>query len=585
MGSIDRSPRSRSRRLAACLAAVALACAAFLAGPLAPAGRGHGSAVLAAQEPNDPFFLVMQAFAFDEGKVLVVSPEGIVTDEDIFGDVIGLNEGLNDLTGGAYAWLPTVPQWLLDAVFGCSMPDVACPKAGSADAAFSEGAYLFYERLAGPPGSIAATKRGEWGPILALEQYPTAPVAPGEAFGGASHAVITRIDRGMKDVLYFNHVNGTFPMFATDSRSRWKDNDFLTLVPKAKEVQTAPVGWDVYAFSSDYTEPGTGRDTIRGFDGVPLLTFDPAPTIEFQDAPAASSAAPASRAGASPGASGSAAAAPSPSGVAAPTSTPGIAWWPLAILIGVIVALIGFWLLFGRGPKGGTPQPEPPPGPEPPTPPTPPTPEPPPPEPRTPPAPLPPGGPVGPVDPGPSDPGPIPPPVPPIPPPPPKQCKDGDEEWREERPAQSFVVPPADGKVRIASDPTTAPLEAWLFAFGFPRGAPFAAFVGLGDEERDRILDGLPTTPSEMHWTIEFQLDDYRLACQRKWVCEADVWVPTDELRLLQSGPDPYFGRFAIDGPALTVDDVRRIWKDTRAVLVAAEAAVSSMKAYQAGCT
>lgn len=559
-------------RLAACMAALMLAAAATLAVPVTR--HGHGPAVRAADD--DPFFLVMRFLALAENRTLVVSEGGLVTDKDILDDVVGLNDGVNDLAGGSYAYLPTVPSWLLTGVFGCEMPDVACPKAGSDDAAFADGGYLFYERVAAPPGSIAATKRGEWGPILALQQYPIAPVAAGSPFGGGSHAIITRNDRGTKDVLYFNFVNGKFEMFATNARSRWKDNDFLTIVPKTKEIQTEPIGWDVYAYSSDGTEPGTGRDTIRA-DGAPLLTFDPAPTIEFQDAPTASGSAsasapssPSAEASASPSAS----APPTATGVVTePTSGTGTAWWPIvAILIGIVIALVGLWLLLGRGPMAAKPEPEPPPTPEPPTP-------------EPPPAPAPPAVPAGPVDPGTPDPGPIPPPIPPIPPPPPtKHCEDGDEEWREQRPAQTFVIPRADTKIHISSHPTTAALEAWLAPFGFPRGATLAAFVGLTDEERDRLLDGLPVTSSEIHWTIEFQLDDYRLACQRRWVCEADAWVPTDELRLIESGPDPYLGRFAVDGPGRTVDDVRRIWKDARAVLVAAQAAVRSMESYRSGC-
>ena len=64
--------------------ALALALATLLAAP----ARSDPSRTIRAADP-DPFFLVMQALAFDEGKVLVVSPEGIVTDVDLFGDVFG----------------------------------------------------------------------------------------------------------------------------------------------------------------------------------------------------------------------------------------------------------------------------------------------------------------------------------------------------------------------------------------------------------------------------------------------------------------------------------------------------------------
>ncbi len=571
MGSFARSPRSRSRRYAAFVVAAAVAGMAVLT---TAAPRGTGPAALAADE--DPLFLLMQSLANEHGTVLVMG-EAIVTDKDALLDVTGRNDQVNDIFGGGYVWLPTVPDWLRDDVLSCNNPDVACPKAGSDDGAFAEGAYLFYERLAAPPGSIAATERGEWGPILALRQYQTAPIAPGEPFGGASHAVITRNDRGVKDVLYFSFVNGKFEMFATNARSFWRDNDFITLVPKAKEIQTDPVGWDVYAYSSDGTAAGTGRDTLRGLDGAPLLTFDPAPSVDFENAPAVSvapstSAAPSGPSGA---ASASAPVAESPgAGPTEPTSGIGTLWAILAILVILVVVAIVFWLLFGRRRKPTASAPAAPesPFPEPASTSEPPTPEPP-------------VGPLGSVEPGTPDPEPVPPPIPPVaPPPPPRQCDAGDEEWREERPAQSFVVPPPGAKVHITSDPTTAALEAWLFTFGFPRGAPIPAFALLSNEDRDRMLTGLPTTPTEIDWTIEFQLDDYRLACQRRWVCDAGAWVPTDELRLLESGPDPYAGRYAVDGPELTEEDVRRIWTDARDVLVAAEAVASSMASYRAGC-
>ena len=531
MTSFARSPHSPWRRLAACLSAAALAGIVLLSGPPAP----HGDLQLALAADGDPFSVLLQTLASENGKVLVVTQSAVVTEKDGQQDVAGFNGQVNDIVAAGYVWLPTVPAWLRDDVFGCDQLNVACPKTGSDDGAFAEGAYLFYERLAAPPGSIAPTKIGEWGPVLSLTGYPTAPIASGDPFAGGSHAIVTRLDHGATDVAYSNFVNGKFELFATNARSFWRDNDFITLVPKAKEIQTDPVGWDVYAYSSDGNPAGTGRDTLRGLDGAPLLTFNPAPTIEFQDAPGASG--PAATAGSSEG------------GSAVPSVGAGTAWLPLvAILLAIGAAVVVLWFLVGRGRNASEPKASAPnqPAPE-------------------------------------SDQAPIPTPVA-TPAPRPRECDDHDEEWREEKPAQTFVVPPADAQVQISCDPTTAALEAWLFTFGFPRGAPIAAFVGLSDDEHEHMIAGLPTAPSEVHWSIEFQLDDYRLACQRKWVCDAGSWVPTDEVRLLESGPDPYLGRYVLDGPALTDADIRRIWAEARAVLVAAQAAVGAVKAYRADC-
>ena len=109
--------------------------------------------------------------------------------------------------------------------------------------------------------------------MFALDRYPPNPLAPGQAFSGASHAVITRRDGAKQEVIYFAYTSGSFQMYKTNARSMWVDRDFLTIIPKAKEVLTMPVGWDVYAYRSDGTPAGTGRDTIRGFSGAALLPF------------------------------------------------------------------------------------------------------------------------------------------------------------------------------------------------------------------------------------------------------------------------------------------------------------------------
>jgi hypothetical protein len=161
---------------------------------------------------------------------------------------------------------------------------------------------------------------------------------------------------------------------------------------------------------------------------------------------------------------------------------------------------------------------------------------------------------------------------------------EGDEEWRNDKPPTSFLIAPFDARVRLTTEPTTPELEAWMAQFGFPHGATAAGFGAVDDDELDALLAGLPAGPAQFHWVFEFELDEYRLECQRKWRCENDLWVPTDETRLLESGPDPYAGRFAVDGPARTRADVRAEWLKVRAAMLGASAAEAAMDAYRKAC-
>ena len=120
--------------------------------------------------------------------------------------------------------------------------------------------------------------------------------------------------------------------------------------------------------------------------------------------------------------------------------------------------------------------------------------------------------------------------------------------------------------------------------FGFPHGATPAAFGAVDDAELAALLAGLPDGPAQFHWVIEFELAEYRLECERKWRCENDLWVPTGETRLLESGPTPYAGRFAVDGPARGREDVRVAWLQVRAALLGASAADAAREAYRKGC-
>ena len=369
MAGLAQGPASRQRRntgstaarVAAGLIALAVALAALLGAPARP----DPSRTVRAADP-DPFFAIMDFFARENGQRLVVRGPGIVGAETILFDIDAPSGGLADVLSAGYAELTDVPAWLLAEWF-CSDKRAACPSTGSDDAAFADGAFLFYEHLAESPDSVRPGIRYEWGAVLALDKYPPAPIAANNAFSGVSHAVITRVENDKRDVLYFANVNGSFQMFKTSARSIWSGNDFLTLVPKAKEIQTDPVGWDVYAYESDGTQAGTTRDNIRGFDGGALLEFTGPPIFEFVEAPKetptpvpvtapppTATPAPTSTAAAT---STTQTPAPTLTGTTTGTAGGGGPPWAIVILAGIVLAILGgFLILRGRGgaPSGGT---------------------------------------------------------------------------------------------------------------------------------------------------------------------------------------------------------------------------------------
>ena len=331
---------------------------AILVAAVAMAGRPPAAS---AQDEN-PLLDFLQAAAAANGKSVVVDGD-IVRVDDPVGDEVGATDPAADIVSGQYGWLDMVPDWLLMR-FDCEDPAVACGDSGSDPAAFGDGAYLFLERMAGPPSAIDPAKRGEWGPILTLMQYPTGPAGQGP-FSGASHAVISRVMGDMRTVLYFAYTNGQFNDYRTNSRSLRTGNDVLTIIPKAKEILTKPIGWDVYGYSSDGTPGGTARDTIRNLDGGSMLAFDSTPSITFGEAPAASSAPPSAVASstaapesaspsAAPTSAPTATASPAPSATGGTTAAGGggVPWW-LVIVIGLILTAVGA-LLFVRGGRRGT---------------------------------------------------------------------------------------------------------------------------------------------------------------------------------------------------------------------------------------
>ncbi len=593
MDQARRAFASSRPRSAPTFVLVLLASAALLFGPLIVAHPG--STAGASSHDRNPILDFLRSIEFPGGIDVSVDGE-IVSIDDTTDDIHGsAADGLDILMFGM-GWIGNLPPEVLDQ-FGCDRADVVCSRHGSDDAAFAEGAAIVHQRIAKPLSSVPATKRVEWGVMTLRDQFPPKPAAPNQPadlLQGASHYWIARMMGSEKDLFLFVNNAGQLGEFRTHARSTYVDGptsaDLYLLVPASKEW-TDITNWDVYGFCSDGTPEGTGRDIGRAQPGDGLFEVGTPAQIEFGPAAPAPTDTPAPTA--VPSREPSVTASPSPQET--PSPSPGSdAGFPTPVAIaglglGALLALIGLWLLLGhfRGsggkPGGGkadsglpTDAPVPPDAPQRPDAP----------EPPDDPSPVKPGGPV--VS-GGDGPPPVPPPpapgaIPPPPPPPKDPCEDMPDQWREDRPPESFVVPAPDGKVRIEADPTTPAIEAWLDGFGIPRGVPYADFVAVDDQRLDVLLADLPTGSNTYHWAMSFMLHEYVLVCQRRWTCQDGVYVPTNETRIVRTGPADTLGRLTRDGERLTDADIRDLFADVAVALNGAEAAIRRMNAYEAAC-
>ncbi len=203
--------------------------------------------------------------------VLVHDPEN---------DEIGPEVRSADITAADYAFVPSVPTWLVNDVFDCNKGNVAC--STSADpAAFDGGALLILVRLAAPPASSRANF-ARWGVMWRLAGYGAAPAGSG-LYALSSEAVITALTRGGRSIRYQAFTNGSFGEFSTAARSTWSGNELLTLIPNI-EIGAEPIGWDAFASSSARADGATSEDSLRESDSAELLEFTLPPRLEMTQA-------------------------------------------------------------------------------------------------------------------------------------------------------------------------------------------------------------------------------------------------------------------------------------------------------------
>ncbi len=533
-------------------------------------------------QTQDPILEFLEAAAAAQGKYVVVEGDRVSVVDPADDQTSPTGEPpitavpQNDLLVEEHVALDSLAGELLENPFACDGgDDHICSSFGSEPAAFAAGATLFFQGLAGDPRVRDPDQRYEWAILGRDPDFAPPPAAsdqPNNVFAGAvTHLWLIRMEGDNVELSLLIFANGQFDTYRTHARAVLTEDGIFWLVPMDKEWDQIAT-YDVYAYVGDTT--GTGFDSLRPapVQSGAMLPVTPGPLVTFTDEPPATptptptaspSAAPTPEPTASPSAAATSTPTASPGPDGAPASVSGGFPWLILILLGGILALIALWLLFGR--RGAPNTPPPPsddsPPPSPPSPPPPPT-----------------GGPTaGQTDDGGGTP-------PPPPPPPGGPCADGDEEWRDDAPPGDFLVPDPQGKVRIAIDPRAPALEAWLDGFGLPRGAPLDDFVRVDDAALARLLDGLPTTPARIEGELVIPLLLLELQCQRRWVCEGGAWVATADRRLVEETPSPMPKSYRFDGPAQTVDDVRRIWREAAAALQAAEAQVHDVDRYRAAC-
>lgn len=193
--------------------------------------------------------------------------------EDPAADAIGDTVESVDILAAEYGYLPEVPDWLLANAFDCNAENVACgiPETWTDIGVYRDGAYVFRQRMAGPPGIVKDGDIGEWGPLLALPGYDTAPVKPGEPYVGASHAIITFVSGSVRSVRYLQYAYGSFAASRMNVRSTWIGNDLFTIVPLDEALPTDPRWWDSSAMLTVNGDV-LSRDSLRSREtrGGPL---------------------------------------------------------------------------------------------------------------------------------------------------------------------------------------------------------------------------------------------------------------------------------------------------------------------------
>ena len=226
-----------------------------------------------------PLLAFLRSAAAVQGDLLNTSGGPVVV-EDPTGDQVATGSARTDIVAAEYGYLPEVPAWFLDGVFGCTATGVTCGPGGSnAQSYLRDGALVFVQRMVEAPGVPDARTR-DWGAVLAIDISNKAPSGTGSPFPSASHAFITHLEGDVRRITLFEYFGGAFEERTTDARSLWTGNDLITIVPSG-DLPAWPLSWDMYANESDPASGGEARDTLRTGPTSPLAAFGNPPYYSF----------------------------------------------------------------------------------------------------------------------------------------------------------------------------------------------------------------------------------------------------------------------------------------------------------------
>src|SRR5262245_16951023 len=165
--------------------------------------------------------------------------------EDAAGDHGAGAASSADILAADLAYLPRVPDWLLDDVFACGAAQVACGDDDPTNpASFERGAYLFVQRMAAAPPQVAGGGHYEWGPVLRMTGGEQAPTRADARFSAASDIFRTELDDERLEIRWYGYEDGAWNWYYTSARSAWRGDLLVTIVPS--ESLSDPTAWDAY---------------------------------------------------------------------------------------------------------------------------------------------------------------------------------------------------------------------------------------------------------------------------------------------------------------------------------------------------
>lgn len=247
---------------------------ATIAGIAIAGTLGLPSMVGLSPKPPSAILSVLRTAAQDLPEPVEVFGQPIKVD-DPAGDLAGSGSGDADIVRAEQAYLPDVPDWLLDTVFACGEATVACTAGADGAAIFRDGALLVALRLAAP---LELNDLRRVSVLIAAPNSLSAPQGSDDPFADASHAYVTR--PGVHSLALLRYDGAGFHDFRSEARSTWSGTDVLTLIP-FEELGGSPYGWDAVMLVDAEPDVIATRDTVRRSAADELIVWDDQAWIYF----------------------------------------------------------------------------------------------------------------------------------------------------------------------------------------------------------------------------------------------------------------------------------------------------------------